>query len=84
VLGVRDRSSKTQRYARVLYAHYVKHGAAAIERLCEEDPVAYIRVIASLVPKELKVERGPYADMAEEVIDAKIMMLFSEMFSRPD
>jgi hypothetical protein len=51
----------------------VKHGAAAIERLCEEDPVAYIRVIASLVPKELKVERSPYADMTDEEINAAII-----------
>jgi len=30
-----------------------------MERLCEEDLVAYTRVIANLLSKELKVERSP-------------------------
>ncbi len=56
-----------------LSADFEKHGAAAIERVREEDPATYIRVIASLLPKELKVERSRYEDMSEEEIDGAIL-----------
>ena len=42
------------------------HGAAAIERVCEEDPATYIRVIAGLLPKELKSSSGPFAELSIE------------------
>jgi hypothetical protein len=41
--------------------HFEVHGAAAIERVCEEDPAAYLRIIVSVLPKELKTERRPDA-----------------------
>jgi len=31
---------------------YQEHGKAAIQRLFEKDPAAYLRVIASLIPKQ--------------------------------
>src|SRR6476659_3291869 len=43
------------------------HGAAVIERVRQEDPAAYIRVIASLIPKDIKIDRrldaGPLSDL---------------------
>jgi len=50
------------------------HGAAAIERLCEEDPAAYLRIIVSVLPKELKIDRrpdaGPLSDLNEDELEA--------------
>jgi hypothetical protein len=44
----------------------------------QEDRATYIRAIASLLLKDLKVEcRSPYEDMTEEEIDAKIQMLLT-------
>ena len=41
---------------------FERHGAAAIERVRQEDPAAYFRVVAQLVPKEVGltgVDGGP-------------------------
>ena len=54
---------------------FAAHGVAAIQRAREEDPVAYIRMIASLLPKELKVESNPYDDLSNEEIDRMIRQL---------
>jgi hypothetical protein len=67
------RSKLGEEFLEALSMDFSEHGPAAIERVRQEDPVAYIRVIASLLPKELKVERSPYADMTEEEINAEII-----------
>jgi hypothetical protein len=40
-----------------LLADYQKHGAHAIDRMRKEDPTAYIRMIASVVSKQ--VDKAP-------------------------
>ena len=50
------------------------HGAAVIERVRQEDPATYIRVIASLIPKDIKIDRrpdaGPLSDLTDEEVTA--------------
>ena len=50
------------------------HGAAVIERVRQEDPAAYLRVIASLIPKDIKIDRrpdaGPLSDLTDEEVTA--------------
>ena len=36
--------------------HFEKHGREAIERVFEDRPGEYLRIVASLVPKELALE----------------------------
>jgi hypothetical protein len=45
------------------------HGAAVIERVRQEDPATYIRVIAGLLPKELKSASGPFAELSIEELE---------------
>jgi len=50
------------------------HGAAVIERVRQEDPATYIRVIASLVPRDIKIDRrldaGPLSDLTGDELAA--------------
>jgi hypothetical protein len=50
------------------------HGAAVIERVRQEDPAAYLRVIVSVLPKELKIDRrpdaGPFSHLTDEELTA--------------
>jgi hypothetical protein len=41
-----------------LAADFARHGAAAIARLREEDPVNYLRICAALVPKQASLPAG--------------------------
>lgn len=51
--GARDRVTKA--FLDALADDFKQHGPDTIERAREKDPVAYLRVCASLVPKELDV-----------------------------
>jgi hypothetical protein len=49
-----------------LLDHYQKHGFEAIDRMRKEDPTAYIRMIASLVPKIVEKAPDPLANLTDE------------------
>ena len=36
--------------------HFEEHGREAIERVCQDSPGEYLRIIASLAPKNLALE----------------------------
>jgi hypothetical protein len=42
-----------------ILADYQEHGPQAIDRMRKEDPTAYIRMIASLVPKQIDKAPNP-------------------------
>ena len=50
------------------------HGRAAIERVVEEDPAAFVRIVASLVSKDISIDRkldaGPLSDFTDEELQA--------------
>jgi len=54
-------------FLRTLAEDFAKYGRAAMARAREEDPLGYLRVIASVMPKELELRR-PLEDMPEEEI----------------
>jgi uncharacterized protein DUF5681 len=56
-----------------LYESWKIHGIAAINKVCEERPHEYLKIIASILPKELHVkeEAASFDDMSDdELIDA--------------
>jgi hypothetical protein len=52
-----------------LQEHFLEHGTEAIRRLYNEDSVADIRIIVSILPRELAVQADPYDSWADEQID---------------
>ena len=59
--GSKNRLSEN--FLAALADDFNEHGAAAIEKMRENDPTAYVKTCASLVPKELLV--GKIDDLAE-------------------
>jgi uncharacterized protein DUF5681 len=59
------RSKLGEDFLTQLCEDFAAHGPAAIERVRREDPATYLRVVASLVPKEVKVETNPLAGLTE-------------------
>jgi len=68
------RSKLGEDFLTELYENFAVHGAAAIERVCEDDPAAYLRVIVSVLPKDIKIDRrpdaGPLSDLTEDELKA--------------
>jgi hypothetical protein len=66
--GSRDKLTRAFLYQ--LADTFQRKGKAAMERLADEDPGAFIRVCASLMPKDIKLSAGPLADLSEHELSA--------------
>jgi hypothetical protein len=62
-----------------LYADWNEHGVAAIEKVRLERPADYLKIIASIIPKELHVKEQSLEDMSDEELFATIDMIRSLM-----
>jgi hypothetical protein len=49
-----------------------REGAAAIQRVIDTKPAAFLKVVADILPKELKVERDPLEDLTDEQLLARL------------
>src|SRR5262249_21725302 len=59
-----------------LAADFKKHGAAAIEKVREQQPAAYMKICALLVPREMKLEHsGGVKAMSDEELEAAIELI---------
>jgi Family of unknown function (DUF5681) len=52
-----------------LLADYEKHGRQTLDQMRKEDPTAYIRMIASLVPKQIEKTPNPLEHFTNEELD---------------
>jgi hypothetical protein len=76
------RRSFNKDFLLALAADFKQHGASAIEKVRKQQPAAYMKICALLVPKELKVETtGRIEQLTDEQLDAAIAF-FEEMIER--
>jgi hypothetical protein len=66
---VRARNAINAKFLNALLKEFDESGAKAIKRCAEEEPAAFVRVLASLQPKELEITR-PLDDISDEQLDA--------------
>src|SRR5262249_17234071 len=67
------RRSFNKDFLLALAADFQKHGAAAIEKVRKQQPAAYMKICALMVPRETKVEHsGGVKAMTDEEIDQAI------------
>ena len=73
--GARNKLAK--RFLEDLLSDWEANGAAAIKIARKEDPVAYVKVVASLVPKELEIVSSVAAELPDEEL-ATLIGMFRE------
>ena len=78
--GVRNRLS--HKFLTDLLESWNKHGVAAIEDLRVEDPVQYVKVVASCLPKEMLIE-ATMTDLSDTDLDEFIAAVKHHMLERP-
>ena len=71
-VGARNRLQAD--FLNALVEDFSAHGKEAVRRCREEKPDVYIRIIASLMPKELEIKR-PLDNLTDEELDAAIVLL---------
>ncbi len=52
-----------------------EHGAAVIKAVRAERPQDYLKVVASILPKELNVKLSDFDEMTDEELDRRIKQL---------
>lgn len=68
-----SRNKLGEAFIEALHDDFTTNGVEAIIRMREGDPGGYVRVIASLLPKEFKIETT--SDLTDEQLDARIRAL---------
>ena len=77
------RRSFNKDFLLALAADFKKHGAAAIEKVREQQPAAYMKICALLVPREMKLEHsGGVKAMPDEQIEGAIAAIEAWMAAR--
>lgn len=70
-----SRNKLGEDFIRALHDDFEAHGVAAIQAVRTEKPDAYIKVIASILPKELKITNE--SDLTDEQLIERIRQLDS-------
>ena len=60
----------SEAFIAALARDFEEHGTDAIRRVCQDDPSTYLRVIASLVPKDMQVSSKP--SVLDELTDNEL------------
>jgi hypothetical protein len=69
------RNKLQTKFLEELAVDFQEHGAGVIRIARIEKPIEYLKVIASVLPKELVVEQGVLADLSDEEIAAHLSLL---------
>src|SRR6202046_5538586 len=76
-----SRHALGETFIAALQADFNEHGEEAIKRTREEKPAEYVKVLASLLPKEVEIKR-PLEDMSDdELVNAIELIRASIAFS---
>jgi len=70
-----SRHALGEAFVKALHDDFVEHGVATIEKVRDEKPEVYMKVVASLLPKEFKIET--VSELTDEQLDARIRQLAS-------
>lgn len=61
-----------------LYADWLAHGVATIEKVRASRPADYLKVVASILPKDLNMKVSAIESMTDEELNATIEQLLAE------
>lgn len=70
-----SRNKLGEAFLEALHADFEEHGAATIARCRTEDPVAYVKVCASILPKDLNVNVNPVKELTDAELVERINSL---------
>jgi hypothetical protein len=65
-------TSSARRFLADLYADWVENGLAVIQEVRETCPDVYLKDVASILPKQLEIERDPFDGVTDDQLAALI------------
>jgi Arm DNA-binding domain len=85
-VGGRPKGSRNklgEEFVATLQADFMAHGAGVVERVRLEEPAAYLKIIASIIPKELVVNSNPLEQFSDEELAALMDIVEALIAGRP-
>ncbi len=72
-----SRNKLTERFLNAIADDFAEHGAEAIAKVRTDDPASYLKILSSLVPRELIMQReeGPSVDYGELTYEELVEVL---------
>lgn len=68
-----SRNKLSEAFIQDYYEDWVENGAQVIVKVRQDNPVDYVKIAASLLPKELKIERSD--ELSDSELDQRIRQL---------
>lgn len=69
------RNKLSEEFLEALAADFHKHGVAVIETVRAEKPEVYVKVIASILPRDLNVNVNEWGELSDDDLRARILDL---------
>lgn len=79
--GTRDRMSAA--FLAALADDFEAHGKEAVEKVRQDDPSTYLRIFATLAPKEMEISR-PLDGISDELLDKVIAVITAAVGGQED
>jgi uncharacterized protein DUF5681 len=79
-----SRTKLGEAFLGALLEDWEEHGSTAIEACRTEKPTEYLKLIASILPKEINVRADPFEDMSDEDLTAQMKVLAAEILGLSD
>jgi hypothetical protein len=71
--GSRNKLAET--FLADVYAEWEAGGRQAVKEMVAERPSDFVRMVASLMPKEVKTQTNPLAELSDEELEAALIMV---------
>ena len=75
-MGARNKLS--EQFIHDIYASWQAHGKAAIREMIETKPSEYVKVVASLLPKELNIDHSGLEDLTDKQLVQRLKALTAQ------
>jgi len=69
------RNKLGEEFIGALYEDFEQHGPAVIAQVRQERPHEYLKVIAGILPRELKIDRDGVSSLTDEQLTTRIQQL---------
>lgn len=77
----RERVRLTKNFFIALYRDFAEHGEEAVSQCRERDPIAYVRIVASLMPRDVNICTDP-AEELKTLSDSQLRQLMETTMAR--
>lgn len=78
-----SRNKLGEAFTQALYEDFQTNGVAAIAKVRDEKPDQYLKVIASLMPKQLEIDTGAFDGISNEQLAALVAAATSALGIAP-